>query len=894
MSNEYFTDTLGLEDFTRARAAPLNGLSAQIEAAFDLIPDRDVMELVIKPTVVATGTANAIVVTNAVPVTSYALGQRISFKAIAANTGATTVNVDGLGAKSIIRGDGTALIAGDIASGSIIDAIYDGTNFRIQGTIVLITPDGIDLATAEAQAARDAAEAAAASADASADAAAAAMAPYTAADVLSKLITVDGSGSGVDADLVRSTTPSATGLSILSAASATAVKSTLSLGNVDNTSDANKPISTATQSALDAKAPIANPTFTGTGVTLPGDPVSDLHAASKGWVNTSIAGLTNEKPKTAVACVAVSNITLSGEQTIDGVLTSASRVLVTGQSTASQNGIYVSAAGAWSRATDTDTWAELEYASVLVSGGTSYSGSSWTQTAVGGTLGSTAITWAQRSIASSYTASDGITKTSLNFALSPIATARIMGNNSGSSAAPTALTATAVTAMLDVFGTAKGLVPAVVSATGAKYLADDGGFDGTITPQAVAASGTVTGSNLSGTNTGDQTITLTGDVTGSGTGSFAATIASGAVSLAKMANVATGTVFYRKTAGTGSPEVQTLATLKSDLDLSGTNTGDQTTVSGNAGSATVLQTARTIATSGGATGTATSFDGSANITIAITALDLSYASAGTLPVARGGTGTTTSTGTGNVVLSASPTFSGLASFTSLEFLGVSRGPSGSATTPAFSFSADNNTGIFSSAADTLDFTTGGTSRVTLSTTSAAFAVPISGTNVTTSGIVSLAAGTVSAPSLTFTGDTNTGIYSSAADKIDFATGGTNRLSLASTGLTSTVVHLAPDGAVGAPGYSFANDPDTGIYSSAANALAIACGGAQRLNINSTSMTLNGIGLVCGTGKTINIPSPTVPGTAGATGSAGDISWDSSYIYVCVATNTWKRAALSTW
>jgi hypothetical protein len=48
---------------------------------------------------------------------------------------------------------------------------------------------------------------------------------------------------------------------------------------------------------------------------------------------------------------------------------------------------------------------------------------------------------------------------------------------------------------------------------------------GAITPTSVAATGTVAGSNLSGTNTGDQTITLTGDVTGSGTGSFATTLA---------------------------------------------------------------------------------------------------------------------------------------------------------------------------------------------------------------------------------------------------------------------------------------------------------------------------------------------------------------------------------
>jgi hypothetical protein len=53
---------------------------------------------------------------------------------------------------------------------------------------------------------------------------------------------------------------------------------------------------------------------------------------------------------------------------------------------------------------------------------------------------------------------------------------------------------------------------------------------GAITPSSVAASGSITGSNLSGTNTGDQTITLTGDVTGSGSGSFATTLANSGVS----------------------------------------------------------------------------------------------------------------------------------------------------------------------------------------------------------------------------------------------------------------------------------------------------------------------------------------------------------------------------
>jgi hypothetical protein len=56
------------------------------------------------------------------------------------------------------------------------------------------------------------------------------------------------------------------------------------------------------------------------------------------------------------------------------------------------------------------------------------------------------------------------------------------------------------------------------------------------TIDSVAFNGTVTADNISGTNTGDQTITLTGDVTGTGTGSFATTIAAGAVDVAMLAN----------------------------------------------------------------------------------------------------------------------------------------------------------------------------------------------------------------------------------------------------------------------------------------------------------------------------------------------------------------------
>lgn len=89
---------------------------------------------------------------------------------------------------------------------------------------------------------------------------------------------------------------------------------------------------------------------------------------------------------------------------------------------------------------------------------------------------------------------------------------------------------------------------------------------GNITPTSVAASGNVTGTNLSGTNTGDQTITLTGDVTGSGAGSFAATIGNNKVTYAKMQAIsATSLLLGSSSTATAVQEI----TLGSGLSMSG-------------------------------------------------------------------------------------------------------------------------------------------------------------------------------------------------------------------------------------------------------------------------------------------------------------------------------------
>lgn len=143
-------------------------------------------------------------------------------------------------------------------------------------------------------------------------------------------------------------------------------------------------------------------------VALAADPVNALDAATKQYVDNLAAGL---EVKTSVRAATTANITLSGAQTIDGVaVVAGDRVLVKNQTTTSQNGIYIVAAGAWTRAADADAWAELISAFVFVESGTTNADTGWVCTVdQGGTLGTTAIAWTQFAGAGTVTAGAGIT-----------------------------------------------------------------------------------------------------------------------------------------------------------------------------------------------------------------------------------------------------------------------------------------------------------------------------------------------------------------------------------------------------------------------------------------------------------------------------------------------------
>ena len=157
--------------------------------------------------------------------------------------------------------------------------------------------------------------------------------------------------------------------------------------------------------------PTAAVSFGGQRITNLADPTTATDAATKQYTDGLVAGVTWKNPCRVASTANLA--ALSGLLTIDGVTVAANdRVLVKNQTTASANGIYVAAAGAWTRATDADASAELVNASVYVSEGTTQADTAWVQTVNAPiTVGTTNLTWVQFSGPNTFSAGAGLTLT---------------------------------------------------------------------------------------------------------------------------------------------------------------------------------------------------------------------------------------------------------------------------------------------------------------------------------------------------------------------------------------------------------------------------------------------------------------------------------------------------
>jgi len=146
-------------------------------------------------------------------------------------------------------------------------------------------------------------------------------------------------------------------------------------------------------------------------ITNLADCTADNDAANKGYVDGVAQGL---DIKDSCVVVSTSNITLANTQSVDGVSLSANdRVLVAGQSTASENGIYkVVSGGSWTRTDDLATGADAAGVFTFIEQGTANAENGFACTSDKGSavVGTNNLTFAQFSGAGQITAGDGLQK----------------------------------------------------------------------------------------------------------------------------------------------------------------------------------------------------------------------------------------------------------------------------------------------------------------------------------------------------------------------------------------------------------------------------------------------------------------------------------------------------
>jgi hypothetical protein len=338
-----------------------------------------------------------------------------------------------------------------------------------------------------------------------------------------------------------------------------------------------------------------------TTATVSTAPVSGNDVVNKTYLDYFAAGLSWKQP---VLCATTTNITLSGLQACDGVTPAAGdRVLVKSQSTASQNGIYLASATAWSRAPDADTWNELISAITFIETGSTLTGTAWYCTAQpGGTLGTTAVNWSNFSVAASYSAGTGLTLTTGVFSIT----------NTGVSAGAYGSASKTLTATVNAQGQLTVLAASdiaiantqvsglgTMSTQAASSVAITGGtINGTTIGGSVAAA--VTATTFTGAGTG-----LTGTATSLSIGGNAAT-ATSATTATNLAGGAAGSVPYQT--GTGATTFLGLGTTNYVLTagVAGPQYVAQSTLS--VGSATTATTATNV------TGVVATANGGTNLT----------------------------------------------------------------------------------------------------------------------------------------------------------------------------------------------------------------------------------------------------------------------------------------
>jgi hypothetical protein len=122
-----------------------------------------------------------------------------------------------------------------------------------------------------------------------------------------------------------------------------------------------------------------------------------------------------------------------------------------------------------------------------------------------------------------------------------------------------------------------------------------------------------------------------------------------------------------------------------------------------------------------------------------------------------------------------------------------------------------------------------------------------------SQFLGLATDTATAPSFSFTGDTNTGMFRPGTDQVALTTNGVARLTVTTAQFTGTLPWRGQNGTAAAPALSASGDTNTGIYFPAADTIGFSKGGVEAMRIDSSGNV--GVGKIAEAGYQLDISNP---------------------------------------
>jgi hypothetical protein len=236
-----FNPPADIAQITLAKSSDVNAIKAATGIAFGLLPDETKLQRGTVNFSVDTGTANSYVVALDASITTYTDGLQVVFRPLNSNTDISTINLNGIGIRSIRLTDSNPIQAGDISAGAIIDVRYSTATgfFHLTPNSAIYAHDAgvsADAAAASASAASSSASAASSSASAASTSASSASSSASAASTSASNASTSASNASTSAS--TATTQASNAATSASNASTSASTATTQASNASSSASA--------------------------------------------------------------------------------------------------------------------------------------------------------------------------------------------------------------------------------------------------------------------------------------------------------------------------------------------------------------------------------------------------------------------------------------------------------------------------------------------------------------------------------------------------------------------------------------------------------------------------------------------------------------------------------